>query len=135
RFERRDAHRSFLARLEQPGNQLLAFEALPRPILLHHHVRDLVDPLVAGEALRTVQTLAAPPDDLSFLALARVDDFVAEVTTVRTLHAVFPCSACLARRSMPARFNPSWAAKKRPSISDGPCDNTCATIAAPTAAS
>ena len=37
--------------------------------------------------------LAATPDDLAFFRFTRVDDFVAQVAAVRTLHAVFPCSA------------------------------------------
>src|SRR5581483_415467 len=85
-FERSDADGPLLAGLQQARDQLLPLEALARPVLLHDHVRDLVDPLVAGEALAAFEALAAAADDLAFLRLARVDNLVAEMRAVRTLH-------------------------------------------------
>ena len=78
RLERRHGHRPLLAGLEQAGDQLLALEPLAAAVLLDHHVGDLVDPLVAGEAAAALEALAAPADDVAFLALARVHDLVAQ---------------------------------------------------------
>ena len=50
-----------------PRNQLLPIEPLAGAVLLHHHVRDLVDPLVAGEPLAAFEALAAPADHFAFL--------------------------------------------------------------------
>src|ERR1700682_4546150 len=85
-FERGHAHGTLLARLQQTAHECLAIEALARAILLHHHVRNLIDPFVAGEALAAFETLAAPADDLALLALARVDNLVAQMGAVGTLH-------------------------------------------------
>src|SRR5947207_186698 len=60
RLERRDAHRALLARFEQPGDELLALEPLARAVLLHDHVGDFIDPLVAREALAAWKPPTAP---------------------------------------------------------------------------
>src|SRR5206468_11471581 len=76
------------------GNQLLALEAFARAVLLDHHVRDLVDPLVAGEPASAVEALAAAANDLALLALARVDDLIAQMAAERAFHLMllaFPC--------------------------------------------
>src|SRR5688572_20531555 len=86
RLDRRDADGTFLAGLEQAGDELLPLEALASAVFLDHHVRDLVDPLVAGEAAAAVETLPPAPDDLAFLALARVDDLIAQMTAEWALH-------------------------------------------------
>src|SRR5262245_23544685 len=75
-----------LTRLQQAGDQLLSLESLAGTVLLDHHVRDLVDPLVAGESSSAAETLAPSTDDLAFLALARVDNLVAEMCAERALH-------------------------------------------------
>src|SRR5262245_54952024 len=93
-FERRHADRPLLARLEEPGDELLPLEPLSRAVLLHHHVRDLVDPLVAGEALPALEAFPPPANHLALARLARIDNLVAEVRAVRTFHtvdAVCPC--------------------------------------------
>ena len=79
-------HGALLAGAAQPGQHLLAVEGLAASVLLHHHVRDLVDPLVGGEALGAAEALAPAADDLAFLALARVHHLVLEVAAVGTLH-------------------------------------------------
>src|SRR5262245_22100392 len=84
-FEGGHADRTLLARLEQPRDQLLPLEPLARSVLLDHHVRDLVDPLVAGEPFPAVQALAASPDDFPLLRLSRIDDLVSQVAAIRTL--------------------------------------------------
>ena len=87
RFERRDAHRPLLARFQQSANQLLSVESLTPPVLLHDHVRNFIDPFVAGETPAAFEALAPAADGFAFLALARVDDLVAEMTAIRTLHS------------------------------------------------
>jgi hypothetical protein len=74
------------ARLQQSGNELLALEALARPVLLDHHVGDLVDALVAGKAPPAVEAFTPPADRLALLALAGVHDLVAEVAAKWALH-------------------------------------------------
>src|SRR4029078_2525142 len=75
-LDRGDAHRPLLARFQQAGNQLLPLEALPAAVLLHDHVRDVSDSLVARETLLAIRAQALPPaaDLAAILFLARVDD-------------------------------------------------------------
>src|SRR5439155_8926853 len=162
-LERRDAHGPLLTRFQQTRDQLLPLEALAGAVFLHDHVRDLVDPLVAREALAAIEAFTPPADDLAFLALARVDDFVAEMSTVRALHATGPLpfsrlagphlrlrhfarsrsvaaagassAAASAIRRIPDMFNPACAANSSPSTSEGVIDIACSTNAAATAAS
>src|SRR5262249_53758380 len=68
--------RALFASPQHAGEYFLTLELFAPPIFLHHHVRDLVDALVGGETLFTLQALAAAADRRAFLALARVDDFV-----------------------------------------------------------
>src|SRR5713226_7494595 len=91
-FERGNADRPLLAGFEETGDQLLPFEPLAAAIFLHHHVRNLVDPFVAGEAFAAIEAFATAPYDFPLLALPRIDDLVAEMRAVRTLHAGLPCS-------------------------------------------
>src|SRR4029079_14417512 len=87
-LDRGDAHRPLLARFQQAGNQLLPLEALPAAVLLHDHVRDVFDSLVARETLLAIRAEALPPaaDLAAILFLARVDDLVHQVPAVRALH-------------------------------------------------
>src|SRR5262249_1089885 len=64
------------ARLEQAGEELLAAELLARAVVLDHHVRDVFDLLVGGEAAAAAQALAAAADGGAVAALARVDHAV-----------------------------------------------------------
>src|SRR5437879_541335 len=91
RLERPDAYRPLFTRFEQPCDQLLPIEPFAGAVLLHHHVRNLVDPLVAGEPLPAVEAFAPAPDDLPFLRFARVDDLVAQVRAVWTPHRTHNC--------------------------------------------
>src|SRR5262245_9279117 len=113
-LERRGADRPFLARLEQPGDQLLPLEPLARAVLLHHHVRDLVDPLVAGETLPALEALAAPANHLALARLPRIDNLVAEMRAVRTFHTATPCApAPPDRRSAACRRGSALPAPRR----------------------
>ena len=75
--------------LSSPAISFCALEAFAGPVLLHDHVGDLVDPLVAGEAPAAfrIEALAPTTDDLALSALARVDDLVSEMAAERALHA------------------------------------------------
>src|SRR5687768_15231835 len=86
RFERRDAHRALFTRLQQARDELLPLEPLPAAVFLHDHIRDFVDPLVAGKPLAAPEAFAPPANHFPFAALARVDDLIPEMSTVRTLH-------------------------------------------------
>ena len=79
---------ALLAGAEQAAEHLLAVEALAAAVLLDHHVGNLVDALVGGEA--AIAALALPPaaDRVGLLALARVDDTVLPEAAIRTFHAV-----------------------------------------------
>ena len=88
RLERRHADRALLAGLQQAVHELLPVEPLPAAVLLHDHVRDFVNPLVAREPAAAVEALTPAPDDLALVALPRVHDLVAEVGAVGTLHGV-----------------------------------------------
>src|SRR5499427_13469 len=136
-LERRHAHGPLLARFQQARDQLLPLEPFARAIFLDHHVRDLVDPFVAGESFAALEALTPPSNRFTCLGFARVDDFVSQMAAVRTLHDFAPCgwgSASAASRRIPERFKPTWAANSNPSSKAGPIENKWATIAAPTAA-
>src|SRR5262249_59972078 len=114
RLEVRHPHGPLLACLEQPRDQLLPLEPLARAVLLHHHVRDLVDPLVAGEALPALEALAAPPNHLALARLPRIDNLVAEMRAVRTFHTATPCApAPPDRRSAACRRGSALPAPRR----------------------
>jgi len=70
RFEPGDADRALFARLEQSRDELRPLEPFARAVLLHHHVRNLVDSLVTGEALRALEAFAPAPDHFAFFTLA-----------------------------------------------------------------
>src|SRR6185437_10121675 len=83
----------------------LAVKFLPAPVLFHHHVRDLVDALVGGEALFTLQALAAPSDRIGFFALARIHDLVVGVAAKRTFHDGWETEGIVAVRSTHSAFS------------------------------
>src|ERR1039458_5375834 len=72
--------------MQQPAQDLLAVELLPPSVLLHHHVRNLVDALVCREALIAALALAPPPYRVRLFALARIHHAVLREPAVRTLH-------------------------------------------------
>src|SRR5688500_14357489 len=138
-----DADRTLFAGLEQPGHEFLPLESFAAAVFLDHHVRDLVDPFVAGEPPAAAQTFTAPADDLPFLALPRVDDLVAEVRAVGTLHrdntpdspGDVPGGPDFASCCTPLKVRPSRAMKRMPTSVTGMNEIPCSTIAAPTARS
>ena len=109
--------------LSRPAIELLPLEPLARAVLLDHHVRDLVDPLVAGEAPAAVEALAPAADDLAFLALARVDDLIAEMSRrMGTSSACRPSPSSraeLARSLRRPTLRPSWAMNTMPTSTTG----------------
>ncbi len=78
--------RPFFAGPQQSGKNFLALEFLAASVFLHHHVGDLVDALVGGEAPFALQALAATANRFAFLALARIDYLVIFKAAERTLH-------------------------------------------------
>ena len=79
-------NRPLLAGAHQARQQLMAVEPLATAILLHHHVGDLVDPLIRGEAPLALLALAPPPNGIGFFTLARVNHTVLRKPAVRTFH-------------------------------------------------
>jgi hypothetical protein len=86
-FELAGRDGTLLAGAEQAAEHLLAIEALAAAVLLDHHVGDLVDALVGGEAAIAALALAAAADGVGLLAFARVDDPVLPETAIGTFHA------------------------------------------------
>ena len=109
-----------------------SLEPLARSVLLHHHVRNLFDSLVAGKALAAffVEALAAAANCVAFAALARVHDLVADVTAEWTFHLIAPSPILNS-----PNFNPSCTMNSRPAMVTGTTEIACSTIAAPTAVS
>src|SRR5262249_37851627 len=137
-FELLHADGPLLARADESADQLLPLKRLRTPVLLDHAILDLLDVLAARVALAAAEALAPPPDAVAFLALARVDDLVAEVTAEGAFHAVFrspspPVFPSSARSRMRPSQRPSRAMNPRPRIVTGTNEMACSTIAAPTA--
>ena len=78
--------RPLFAGAQQAAQHLLPVEALAAAVFLHHHVGDLVDALVGGEAPVAALALPPPPDRVGLLALARVHHPILPETAIRTLH-------------------------------------------------
>ena len=124
---------------------------------------NLVDPLVAREALAAAETFAPPANDFALAALARVDDLIAQMRAIRTFHRQYrnkssgdqefsvifkkispdlliSCSsfslsgACARLRIPPNRDRPE-SRTANPSTIVGSSDTACSTSAAPTARS
>src|SRR5580765_550120 len=72
-FELAHRHRALFTGAQQAIKNFLPVEFLAAAIFLDHHVGNLVYPLIGGKALSTLQAVAASPDRIGFLALARVD--------------------------------------------------------------
>src|SRR5439155_25174793 len=89
------ADRTLVARAHAPADQFLPAERLGTAVLLDHAILDLLDVLAAGVALAAAKAFATPADAVAFLALARVDDLVAEVAAERTLHGAVASSGPL----------------------------------------
>src|SRR5262249_40872578 len=87
-FELLHADRALLAGPDQPADQFLPLKRLGTAVFLDHAIFDFLDVLAARVALAAAQALATPADAVAFLALARVDHLVAEVTAERTFHVI-----------------------------------------------
>src|SRR4051812_14343304 len=86
RFQLLDADRTFFRCGQQAGDKFLPLKRFAIPVLLHHTILDVLEPLAAGEPLATVEALAAAAYDIPFFALARVDYLITQVATIRALH-------------------------------------------------
>src|SRR5215469_10502705 len=80
-------NRTLLAGAQKPGEDLLTLKLFPTPVFLDHHVGNLVDALVGGEALFALQALAPAADGSAFPVLARVHDFVIFEAAKRAFHS------------------------------------------------
>src|SRR5260370_20737429 len=89
RFELRCRYRPLFASLQQALQNFLAFKAFAPSILLDHHVRNFVNPLVSGESALTFQTLAPSPNGVAGAPFTRIDYLVIQMPAERTLHSGF----------------------------------------------
>ena len=78
----------------RPPISFCALERLGTAVLLDDAVLDLLDVLAARVALAAAEALAAAADAVAFLALARVDDLVAEIAAEGTFHLITPLGGC-----------------------------------------
>src|SRR5713226_591436 len=122
-FEFGRRHRSLLASLEQPLQNLSTLKPFPAPVFLDDHVGDFVNALVGGEAASAFEALAAAANGVAGAAFAGVNHLIVHVRAERTLHSVVsprpeaafaPPATC----SITASF--SRAAMRRNSPSDQP---------------
>src|SRR6267143_1773521 len=90
----------------------LPLEALAPPVFLDDHVRNLVDPLVRGEATPALQAFAPPANGIAGAAFSRIDHLVVNVRTKRTLHGAG--SPCRTTRSPAASFSCSAISRNFP---------------------
>src|SRR5208283_2104717 len=74
------------ASAQQSVQYLLPLEFLATAVFLHHHVRNLVDPLVGGKTLLALQAFATAADRFAFLAFARIHHFVVLKAAKRAFH-------------------------------------------------
>src|SRR5260221_667404 len=123
-------HRPLLAGLEQPGQDLLAVEALAAAVLLHHQVRDLIDSLVRGEALAAAKALAPAANDLAFLAFPGVHNLVFEVRAEGALHVPTSYGCPSVIRATVPMVSPSRPSSARPKRSTGTLVRACAAMPA-----
>src|SRR5205807_5481277 len=66
---------ALFAGAQHSSQYFLALELLPPAALFHHHIRNLVDSFIGGEALFALQALAATANGFALFALARVHYF------------------------------------------------------------
>ena len=86
RLELIHAHRTLLARLDQPGEQLFPVEGLATVILLDDHQGLPFHLLVGGEAKAAIHTLPTPTNRKPILRGSRIDDFIVVLSAAATLH-------------------------------------------------
>jgi hypothetical protein len=72
--------------MQQPAQHLLPVELLPRPVFLHHHVRNLVNALVRRKALVAALAFAPPPDRVGLFTFSGIYNTVLRKPAVRTPH-------------------------------------------------
>src|SRR5579859_828431 len=70
----------------KPLQDFLPFESLAPSVLLNHHVRDFIDTLVSGESPAALQAFAPAANGVAPTAFPRINHFVINVRTKRTLH-------------------------------------------------
>jgi hypothetical protein len=85
-FELAGRDGSFFSSAEQSGHYLISVERFARTVLFHDHEWDLIDPFIRCEPPAAAKTFAPPPDRISVLRLARVDDLIFDVAAIGTTH-------------------------------------------------
>src|SRR5882672_9511116 len=80
-------HRPLLASFQQTLQNFLTFESFAAAVLLDHHVRNFINPLVRGEAPSAFQALPPAPNGVAAAALSRINYFVVDMRTERALHS------------------------------------------------
>src|SRR5258708_8040900 len=81
-LDRRGRDVALLTSGHQPVEELLAVEVLAAAVLLDDVEGDVLDPLVRRETLVALQAFAPPPDRLTGVRIARVDNLELLVTTI-----------------------------------------------------
>src|SRR5216683_1782027 len=89
RFELRCRYRPLFASLQQSLQNFLAFKAFAPSILLDHHVRNFVNPLVSGESALAFQAFAPTPNAVAGASFTRIDYLVIQIPAERTFHSGF----------------------------------------------
>src|SRR6266853_590342 len=80
-------HRALLQRFLHAGAQLRLIERLAPPVALDHHRHEELGRFEGGEALATLEALAAPADLAALAGEARVGHLGLDVAAERTVHA------------------------------------------------
>src|SRR2546426_1385967 len=110
--------RPLFAGSQEAGHQLGPVEGLPPAILLDHHERNLVDPLVGGEAARARETFTAASHDMPLFPFPGVHHLVLGVSTERAFHDDTSSSRAAIRVTWPM-VSPSFPTNSAPSATTG----------------
>src|SRR5229473_1223809 len=133
RFELWCRYRPLFASLQQSLQNFLAFKAFAPSILLDHHVRNFVNPLVSGESALAFQAFAPTPNAVAGASFTRIDYLVIQIPAERTFHSGFsplpprstfgpalPCAAMSSSSSFSCSANSRNLPRETPSrISSG----------------
>src|SRR5260370_5194803 len=90
RFQSGGMEGEVFGRLQQPLQNLLAIKSFPPPILLDHHIRNLIDPLVRRETASAFQAFPAAADQITGTPFARIDHLVVAKRAERTFQPPLP---------------------------------------------
>src|SRR5688572_5267460 len=83
-------YRALFTSAQQSRHYFVAVESLAPAVFFYDHVRYLVDALVRRKSSLTTKTFSPAANCIAFTGLARVDNFVFEITAERTFHLIEP---------------------------------------------